>query len=140
MPRPQILAFPPRGKVSAKPTEEGHRHMRACFAPHHVILSKRGTAARIEGSLKTKIILVISTSSSLAYAVSILPNGKMLDLQGGSSSSQKSRSAAIFGSPVFSRDERSLKTILEKGKTTLLPFSPYSGELHAERVKPPRVL
>ena len=29
--------------------------------------------------------------------------------------------------------------ILEKGKTTLLPFSPYSGELHAERVKPPRV-
>ena len=28
---------------------------------------------------------------------------------------------------------------LEKGKITLLPFSPYSGELHAERVKPPRV-
>ena len=44
---------------------------------------------------------VISTSSSLAYAVSILPKGKMHDLQGGSSSSQKSRFDAIFGSPVF---------------------------------------
>ena len=33
-----------------------------------------------------------------------------------------------------------IKIILEKGKTTLLPFSLYSGELHAERVKPPRVL
>ena len=30
-------------------------------------------------------------------------------------------------------------SILEKGKTTLLPFSPYSGELHAERVKAARV-
>ena len=43
---------------------------------------------------------VISTSSSHAYAVSILPFGKTLDLQGDSSSSQKSRFAAIFGSPV----------------------------------------
>ena len=40
---------------------------------------------------------------------------------------------------VAVRIEGSLKTILEKGKTALLPFSPYSEELHAERVKPPRV-
>ena len=39
----------------------------------------------------------VTLSSSLAYAVSILPFGKTLDLQGGSSSSQKSRFAAIFG-------------------------------------------
>ena len=38
---------------------------------------------------------------------------------------------------VAVRIEGSLKTILEKGKTALLPFSPYSEELHAERVKPP---
>ena len=38
-----------------------------------------------------------------AYAVSILPFGKTLDLQGGFSSSQKSRCAAIFGSPIMSR-------------------------------------
>ena len=44
---------------------------------------------------------VTLSSSSHAYAVSILPIGKMHDLQGGSSSSQKSRCAAIFGSPVF---------------------------------------
>ena len=37
---------------------------------------------------------------------------------------------------VAARIEGSLKTILEKGKTALLPFSPYSEELHAERVKP----
>ena len=46
---------------------------------------------------------VTLSSSSLACAVSILPFGKMLDLQGGSSSSQKSRFAAIFGSPIMSR-------------------------------------
>ena len=45
---------------------------------------------------------VTLSSSSLAYAVSILPNGKTLDLQCGSSSSQKSRCAAIFGSPIIS--------------------------------------
>ena len=33
-----------------------------------------------------------------------------------------------------------IKTILEKGKTTLLPFLPYSEELHAERMKAARVL
>ena len=40
------------------------------------------------------------------------------------------------------RDEDKLSIApitLEKGKITLLPFSLYSGELHAERVKPPRV-
>ena len=52
-------------------------------------------------SAKPDLYLVTLRSSSLAYAVSILPNGKMHDLQGGSSSSQKSRFAAIFGSPVF---------------------------------------
>ena len=41
------------------------------------------------------------TSSERACAVSILPCGKTLDLQGGSSSSPKSRCAAIFGSPVI---------------------------------------
>ena len=41
------------------------------------------------------------TSSERACAVSILPCGKTLDLQGGSSSSPKSRFAAIFGSPVI---------------------------------------
>ena len=51
---------------------------------------------------------VTLSSSSHAYAASILPNGKMLDLQGGSSSSQKSRCAAIFGSPVFSRSRMGL--------------------------------
>ena len=51
---------------------------------------------------------VTLSSSSLAYAVSILPFGKMHDLQGGSSSSQKSRFAAIFGSPVFSRSRMGL--------------------------------
>ena len=40
------------------------------------------------------------TSSERACAVSILPCGKTLDLQGGSSSSQKSRCAAIFGNPI----------------------------------------
>ena len=44
--------------------------------------------------------LVILSSSSLAHAVSILPLGKMHDLQGGSSSSQKSHFVAIFGSPI----------------------------------------
>ena len=41
-----------------------------------------------------------------------------------------------FWEPCFkpARVEGSLKIMLEKGKTTLLPFSPYSGELHAERV------
>ena len=52
-------------------------------------------------SAQPDLYLVTLTSSSLAYAVSILPKGKMHDLQGGSSSSQKSRFAAIFGSPVF---------------------------------------
>ncbi len=47
---------------------------------------------------------VTLSSSSHAYAVSILPKSKMHDLQGGSSSSQKSRYAAIFGSPVFSAE------------------------------------
>ena len=32
-----------------------------------------------------------------------------------------------------------IKTILEKGKTTLLPFSPYCEELHAERVNLRRI-
>ena len=62
---------------------------------------------------------VISTSSSLAYAASILPNGKMLDLQGGSSSSQKSRFAAIFGSPVFSRSRMGLARKRIGGKRLL---------------------
>ena len=44
--------------------------------------------------------IVILSSSSLAHAVSILPLGKMHDLQGGSSSSQKSHFVAIFGSPI----------------------------------------
>ena len=37
------------------------------------------------------------------------------------------------------RAEGSLKTICEKAKTALFAFSPYSGELHAERVKAARV-
>ena len=43
-----------------------------------------------------------------------------------------------FWEPCFksARVEGSLKIMLEKGKTTLLPFSPYSGELRAGKVKP----
>ena len=37
------------------------------------------------------------------------------------------------------RAEGFLKTICEKAKTALFAFSPYSGELHAERVKAARV-
>ena len=40
--------------------------------------------------MKTPLSSVISTSSSHAYAVIVLPVGKTLDLHGGSSSSQKS--------------------------------------------------
>ena len=71
---------------------------------------------------RSPFFFVTLSSSSLAYAVSILPFGKMHDLQGGSSSSQKSRCAAIFGSPVFSRSRMGLarKRI---GKQTLLPCS-----------------
>ena len=58
---------------------------------------------------------VTLSSSSHAYAVSILPIGKMHDLQGGSSSSQKSRCAAIFGSPVFSAQSN--------GSLTFAPLS-----------------
>ena len=36
--------------------------------------------------------------------------------------------------PYKMRVEGSLKIMLEKGKTTLLPFSPYSGELPAGKV------
>ena len=68
-------------------------------------------------------LFVISTSSSLAYAVSILPFGKMLDLQGGSSSSQKSRSAAIFGSPVIIARRVEKSCAVRIGKRTLLPCS-----------------
>ena len=76
----------------------------------------------VDPSLKIKTVLVISTSSSLAYAVSILPNGKMHDLQGGSSSSQKSRFAAILGALFLSRvGERVLRAAYQL--QTLLPCS-----------------
>ena len=64
---------------------------------------------------RTGANFVTLSSSSHAYAVSILPIGKMHDLQGGSSSSQKSRCAAIFGSPVFSAQSN--------GSLTFAPLS-----------------
>ena len=45
---------------------------------------------RGERTGRSAFFSVTLSSSSLAYAVSILPKGKMHDLQGGSSSSQKS--------------------------------------------------
>ena len=82
----------------------------------------RAGYARMTEKGRSPFFFVTLSSSSLAYAVSILPFGKMHDLQGGSSSSQKSRCAAIFGSPVFSRSRMGLarKRI---GKQTLLPCS-----------------
>ena len=68
-----------------------------CFQRSFAALLLRMT----EGEATRTPACVTLSSSSLAYAVSILPFGKMLDLQSGSSSSQKSRFAAIFGSPVF---------------------------------------
>ena len=77
-----------------------------------------------------KAPLVTLSSSSHAYAVSILPIGKMHDLQGGSSSSQKSRCAAIFGSPVFSAQSNG--SLNKKSSLSFRPRraeSPPSGEI-----------
>ena len=78
-------------------------------------------SAQSNGSL-----FVISTSSSHAYAVSILPFSKTLDLQGGSSSSQKSRFAAIFGSPVIitRRVEKSCAVRIRRQAPLLRPRLP----------------
>ena len=95
--RPLPFRRTPRGRDRAPATP-----VPAHFAPHLVTLS----------------------SSSHAYAVSILPKGKMLDLQGGSSSSQKSRSAAIFGSPIIIARRVELSCAFAYRKTNAFPSLP----------------
>ena len=94
-----------------------------CFQRSFVALLLRMT----EGEATRTPACVTLSSSSHAYAVSILPNGKMLALQGGSSSSQKSRFAAIFGSPVIiaRRVEKSCAVRIGKQTPSLFMPSPF---------------
>ena len=109
----------------------GHFQRRPKFYILHFTFKKRSFVASLlrmtEGEATRTPACVTLSSSSHAYAVSILPNGKMLALQGGSSSSQKSRFAAIFGSPVIiaRRVEKSCAVRIGKQTPSLFMPSPF---------------
>ena len=127
--RPRRAESPPSGEILYR-TQKPFRTRHSCLPPRGKVSrsDRRGVFAPF---LLSRVRAVsspsaIPTSSSHAYAVSILPFSKTLDLQGGSSSSQKSRFAAIFGSPVIitRRVEKSCAVRIRRQAPLLRPRLP----------------
>ena len=90
----------------------------------------RAGYARMTEKGRSPFFFVTLSSSSLAYAVSILPFGKMHDLQGGSSSSQILAALRFSGALFFRAVEWVLRVSAFAGycPSPFLAFPLFKGE------------